>query len=128
VRFLLDTHLLLWAAGPLERLSAATTQLLNDPDNHLYFSVVSLWEVTIKHSLGRADFKVDPRILRRELLENEYNELTITSDHAFAVGMLPPIHKDTFDRLLVAQATVEAITLLTSDATVARYPGPVQAV
>jgi PIN domain nuclease of toxin-antitoxin system len=125
---LLDTHLLLWASGPLERLSDAATQLIADPDNALYFSVVNLWEITIKHGLGRGDFQVDPRILRRELLENGYAELTITSDHAIAVGLLPRIHQDPFDRILVAQATVEAITLLTSDPVVARYPGPVRAV
>jgi len=125
---LLDTHLLLWASGPLELLPGAATEMLEDPGNDLFFSVVSIWEITIKHGQRRRDFQVDPRVLRRGLLENGYNELTITSDHAFAVGLLPPIHKDPFDRILVAQATVEAITLLTSDAIVARYPGPVRAV
>ena len=128
MRLLLDTHLLLWASGPLERLPDAASRLLEDPENELYFSVANLWEVTIKHGLGRSDFQVDARVLRRELLENGYSELTITSDHAFAVGLLPPIHKDPFDRILIAQAMVEAITLLTSDPIVARYPGPVRAV
>jgi PIN domain nuclease of toxin-antitoxin system len=128
VRFLLDTHLLLWASGPTELLPDAAVLLLADPSSELHFSVASLWEVTIKHGLRRSDFRADPRILRRGLLENGYRELTITSDHAFAAGLLPPIHKDPFDRILIAQATVEAITLLTSDALVARYPGPVRAV
>ena len=128
MRFLLDTHLLLWASGPAERLPDAASQLLGDPGNELYFSVVSLWEVTIKHGQGRSDFRVDPRVLRRGLLENGYRELTITGDHAVAVGLLPAIHKDPFDRILVAQAIVEAITLLTSDPIVARYLGPVRAV
>jgi PIN domain nuclease of toxin-antitoxin system len=128
VRFLLDTRLLLWAAGPVELLPDAAVTLLDDPDNELYFSVTSLWEVTIKHGLRRSDFRADPRVLRRELLENGYRELTITSDHATAVGVLPPIHKDPFDRILIAQAMVEAITLLTSDPIIARYPGPIRAV
>lgn len=128
MKLLLDTHLLLWASGPDDLLPAAATLLLDDPANELYFSIVSLWEVTIKHGLGRGDFRVDPRVLRRELLENGYGELTITADHALAVGLLPPIHKDPFDRILIAQALVEAITLLTSDPIVARYAGPVRAV
>jgi PIN domain nuclease of toxin-antitoxin system len=80
----------------------------------------------IKCGFGREDFKVDPSILRRGLLDNGYSELPILSEHAVTVGALPPIHKDPFDRLLVAQAIVENITLLTADAHVAEYPGPVQ--
>jgi PIN domain nuclease of toxin-antitoxin system len=87
-----------------------------------------LWEVAIKRGLGREDFRVDPRLLRRGLLDNGYRELPITSEHAVAVDGLPPIHKDPFDRLLVAQATVEGIALLTADPLVARYPGPVRQV
>lgn len=102
--------------------------LFNDPDNELFFSVASLWEVTIKRGLGRAGFQIEPRLIRRGLLDNGYTALTITSDHAFAVSLLLPIHRDPFDRVLVAQATVEAITLLTSDPIVARYLGPVRAV
>ncbi len=128
MRLLLDTHLLLWAAGPSDLLSETATALLSDPDNELFFSVASLWEITIKRGLGRSDFQVDPRLLRRGLLDNFYRELTITGEHAIAVDLLPPLHKDPFDRILVAQAVVEAITLLTSDPVVARYPGPVRAV
>jgi PIN domain nuclease of toxin-antitoxin system len=89
---------------------------------------VSLWEVVIKRGLGRDDFKVDPRLLRRGLLDNGYSELPIGSQHVVAIDTLPPIHKDPFDRVLVAQALVEGITLLTTDAVVARYPAPVQTV
>lgn len=126
MRFLLDTHILLWASGPTRRLSQAAAALLGDPQNELYFSVANLWEIAIKHGLKRDDFKVEPRTLRHGLLENGYRELTIVSDHAFAVGFLPPIHKDPFDRLLIAQSTVEAITLLTADPIVAQYPGPIR--
>jgi len=100
--------------------------LIDDPLNEPAFSPASLWEIAIKCGLGRADFQVDARLLRRGLLDNGYLELTITSEHAVAVAGLPPIHKDPFDRLLVAQSLVEGITLLTADPLVARYPAPVQ--
>lgn len=128
MKFLLDTHLLVWAAGQPERLSAATRALLDDPQNELLFSSASLWEVSIKRGLGRDDFRVDPRLLRRGLLDNGYSELPITSEHAVSIDGLPPIHKDPFDRMLVAQAMVEGITLLTADPLVAQYPGPVRSV
>jgi PIN domain nuclease of toxin-antitoxin system len=128
VKLLLDTHLLLWAAGMPEQLPASARPLLEDPHNELVFSAASLWEIAIKRGLGRADFQVDPRVLRRGLLDNGYLELAITSEHAVSIDSLPPIHKDPFDRLLVAQATVEGIMLLTADALVAQYPGPVQKV
>jgi len=128
VKVLLDTHLLLWTSVRPELLPDAARRLLEDRDSEPFFSVVNVWEVAIKRALGRPDFQVDPGVLRRELLENDYAELTITSAHAIATGLLPPIHKDPFDRILIAQATVEAITLLTSDPIMARYPGPVQLV
>ena len=102
--------------------------MLNNPDHDLLFSAASLWEVSIKPGLGRDDFRVDPRLLRRGLLDNGYGELAITSAHAIAVDLLPPIHKDPFDRMLLAQAMVEGIALLTSDPLLARYPGPVHRV
>ncbi|MEO8461237.1 MAG: type II toxin-antitoxin system VapC family toxin [Dokdonella sp.] len=128
MKLLLDTHLLLWAAGQTKRLPASVRKLLADADNALLFSAASLWEITIKCALGRADFQVDARVLRRGLLDNGYVELPIRSDHAVALDSLPPIHKDPFDRMLVAQATVEGITLLTSDPVIARYPGPIRKV
>jgi PIN domain nuclease of toxin-antitoxin system len=126
MKLLLDTHVLLWAAGEPARLSASARRLINDADNEPLFSVASLWEIAIKRGLGRKDFQVDARLLRRGLLDNGYGELPIMSDHMVAVEDLPAIHKDPFDRLLVAQATVEGITLLTLDLVVARYPGPIR--
>jgi len=128
MKLLLDTHLLLWAAGMPEKLSAAARALLEADDAELFFSAASLWEIAIKRGLGRADFQVDARLLRRGLLDNGYSELPIGSEHAVAIDSLPPIHKDPFDRLLVAQATVEGIILLTADSLVAQYPGPVRLV
>jgi len=111
-----------------DRLSPTALELMNQPSNELLFSAASLWEIAIKSGLGRADFQMEPRVLRRALLDNGYGEVPITSEHAVAVDSLPPIHKDPFDRILVAQAQVEGITLLTSDPWVAKYPGPVRAV
>jgi PIN domain nuclease of toxin-antitoxin system len=128
MKFLLDTHLLLWTAGDPKRLSTKARKLINEPASELFFSAASLWEIAIKRGLGRDDFKVDARLLRRGLLDNGYSELPIGSEHAVAIDSLPPIHKDPFDRMLVAQAMVEGITLLTSDAVVAQYPGAVRRV
>ena len=109
MKLLLDTHLLLWAAAEPRRLSKQARALIDNPDNDLLFSAASLWEVAIKQGLGRGDFKVDARLLRRGLLDNGYSELPIISDHVVAIDSLPPIHKDPFDRILVAQATVEGL-------------------
>ncbi|UVK49357.1 type II toxin-antitoxin system VapC family toxin (plasmid) [Mesorhizobium sp. AR07] len=126
MKLLLDTHLLLWAAAEPDQLPLAAMAEIENPDNDLVFSAASLWEVAIKRALGRADFTVDPRLLRRGLLDNGYHELAITSEHAVAVDGLPPIHKDPFDRILIAQSIVEGITLLTVDDLVAQYPAPVR--
>lgn len=128
MKLLLDTHLLLWAAGEPNRLSATARKLIDTPANELLFSAASVWEVAIKRGLERTDFQADPRLLRRGLLDNGYAELPILSNHVVAIQSLPPIHKDPFDRLLVAQATVEGITFLTADAIVGKYPGPVRMV
>jgi PIN domain nuclease of toxin-antitoxin system len=118
----------LWAAGEPALVPAEARDLIEDAENELLFSVASLWETVIKRNLGRDDFRVDPRLLRRGLLDNGYIELPICSEHVVAIDGLPPIHKDPFDRILVAQATVEGITLLTVDKLVAQYPGPVRSV
>jgi len=128
VKLLLDTHLLLWAAGQPERLSVAARAQLDNPRSELLFSAASLWEIAIKHTLGREDYRVEPRLLRRGLLDNGYTELPVTSQHAVSIGGLPLVHKDPFDRLLLAQALTEGVTLLTADVQLAAYPGPVRKV
>ena len=155
MKLLLDTHILLWAVGTPERLSPRAFAMIDDPDAEPMVSAASLWEVAIKAGLAglrpsknppssdgqrmqpdceakprsrkleREDFQVDPAILRRGLLEHGYTELPISGAHATAVARLPHIHKDPFDRILVAQAQLEGITLLTTDAIVARYPAPI---
>ena len=128
MKLLLDTHLLLWAAGNPGRLPIAARSVIEDPQNELIFSSASLWEIAIKHGLGRGDFRVDARLLRRGLLDNGYGELPITSEHAVALNSLPSIHQDPFDRILMAQSMVEGITLLTTDPLVAQYPAPIRKV
>ena len=125
---LLDTHLLLWAAGDSGQLSSKAQNLLGDPATELMFSTASIWEIVIKNALGRDGFRVDPQRFRNGLIQNGYSELEIRSEHALAVGSLPLIHRDPFDRILIAQAKVENVTLLTTDDKVSGYPGPIRAV
>jgi len=128
VKLLLDTHLLLWVANEPKRLPRAARVQIESSENELLFSAASIWEITIKRGLGREDFDVDPRVLRRALLDNGYTELPITGEHAINVDRLPSEHKDPFDRILVAQAMVEGITLLTNDRKLTEYRGPVRLV
>lgn len=125
MKLLLDTQILLWAAGAPERLPDEARHLIADPDNHLLFSPASLWEVAIKRALDRADFQLDARLLRRGLLDNGYVELPITGEHTVSIDRLPPLHKDPFDRILVAQALVEGIAFLTADKALRGYPGSI---
>ncbi len=124
-RLLLDTHLLLWAALFPDRLPKKARQLMNEADNTLYFSTASIWEMSIKLTRPRNDLEIDIRQWRSGLLDNGYNELSITSLHAMSVRDLPEIHKDPFDRLLLAQAMREDLTLVTADEILATYPGPI---
>ena len=128
MRLLLDTHLLLWAAGPSPHLSSRARRLIEDPDNELLASAASLWEIAIKSALRRPNFPVNASLFRRNLLNNGYEELAVTGEHAVAVANLPPLHRDPFDRMLVAQSVVEGIMLLTTDPLVAQYPAPVRRV
>ena len=126
MRLLLDTHLLVWAMGEPERLPAGCAAMLEDPSNSLVFSVASLWELVIKQALGRPDFNLEPSLLRQALLSGGWQELPIEASHALAVSHLPPLHRDPFDRLLLAQAQVEGLLLLTADSQLSLYPGPIR--
>jgi PIN domain nuclease of toxin-antitoxin system len=128
MNFLLDTQIILWAYLEPERLSDTARSILEDENSHLVFSAANLWEIAIKRGLKRKGFQVDPRVIRGRMLNDRYEELPIHSQHAIAVDTLPPIHKDPFDRILIAQAMVEGITLLTADRGIARYPGPIRKV
>ena len=128
MRLLLDTQLLLWAAYAPARLPEAARALIADMRHDIAFSPASVWEVVIKRTLDRPDFRIDPRRLRRGLMENGYVELPISSEHALAMDMLPPVHKDPFDRMLVAQAIAEGLPFVTVDRRLAEYPGDVRLV
>lgn len=121
MKLLLDTHILLWSAGQPDKLSEKARSLLLDSTNILFFSAASIWEIVIKRGLGRDDFKVDPLRLRKQLVINGYEEVTVSSDHALAVDILTGLHKDPFDRILIAQARTEGMLLLTGDRQVAMY-------
>jgi PIN domain nuclease of toxin-antitoxin system len=128
MKLLLDTHLLLWASEDSPRLPALASSLIADSENELLFSVASIWEISIKHAKGLESFHARPGTVWEGLLENGYAELSVLGKHAVAAGSLLPIHKDPFDRLLIAQALVEGITLLTADPVIAKYPGPIRKV
>jgi len=121
VRLLLDTHILLWSAGQPDKLSTEARTLLLDTSNTLFFSAASIWEIIIKRGLGRADFTVDPLRFRKQLVINGYEEVAVSADHALAVDVLPLLHKDPFDRILIAQARSEGMQLLTSDSQMSHY-------
>lgn len=121
MKLLLDTHMLLWVAGEPDKLSAKARNLILDTANDLFFSAASIWEIVIKRSLERPDFRVDPVRLRKMLVLNGYKEISVESEHALAIAFLPPLHKDPFDRILLAQARTEGLQLLTVDAQIANY-------
>lgn len=126
MNLLLDTHILLRAARGVD-LGDRLRRLLENPANRLVFSAASIWEIAIKSGLGRPDFDVPSGVFRRGLLEAGYEELPVTGAHAAALQGLPPLHRDPFDRILVAQALVESLTLVTADRTILTYPGPILA-
>ncbi len=126
--YLLDTQLVLWAAAASPRLPEIARSRLADPNSAFMFSAAVIWEVAITSTMGRADFAADARLLRRGLLDNGAAELEITSEHAAAVADLPPLHRDPFDRIQVAQARVEGLVLLTADEQVAAYGALVELV
>ncbi len=126
MKYLLDTHVLLWAAATPEKIPRSVIAQLEDTQNVLYFSAASIWEIAIKNGLNRIDFKVDTMQFRQQLLENEYEEIPIMSSHAVFTQALADHHSDPFDRILIAQAWVEGMTLITADDQVKRYVGPIQ--
>ena len=121
MNFLLDTHILIWVAISPHKISSELSSLLSDPSNHLYYSAASFWEISIKESLGKKDFKVSSKKLHDGLIENGYKEIKVSALHAMEVIKLPFIHRDPFDRILVATAIWENMPLLTNDSTLSPY-------
>lgn len=126
MRYLLDTNVLVWTLGFPERLPDDVAELLSDPEPEIWFSAVNIWEIGIKSALGRADFDLDPHVARATTLALGFAELAVDGAHAVTAARLPAVHRDPFDRMLVAQAIMTGSTLLTSDATVAAYQGPIR--
>jgi PIN domain nuclease of toxin-antitoxin system len=116
-RILLDTHLLLWAFAAPERLPTRARKRIDVSE--VFVSAASIWEVSIKASLGK--IQADASLLLAEIEPAGFTLLPISGEHAVAVGLLPTIHRDPFDRMLVAQARTEPLILLTNDAALAAY-------
>jgi PIN domain nuclease of toxin-antitoxin system len=121
--FLLDTHLLIWSALGDRRLPQEAQTLISKLDNKLWFSVASLWEVAVKSGLDRPDFRIDAAALRAGLIANGYDELAVEGRHVLMLRSLPNLHRDPFDRILLAQAIAEGLQLVTSDLTLSKYGG-----
>jgi len=128
MKLLLDSHILVWMAAMTARLPEEARLLIEEPANNIFFSSVSIWELTVKHTIDKDDIPVHPSVLYRALIENDLKEIQVTGMHGLGVGSLPMIHKDPFDRLLVAQCISEGMILLTSDKMLARYDAPIRLV
>ncbi|HET7035116.1 MAG TPA: type II toxin-antitoxin system VapC family toxin [Thermomicrobiaceae bacterium] len=126
MRYLLDTHAFLWWVMDDRRLSGRVRALIQDPENELLFSAASAWEIAIKARLGRIRLQGDPReVIPQQLVANGFAQLAIETPHALEVATLPLLHRDPFDRLLVAQALLEGLPLLSADPAIAQYDIPV---
>lgn len=121
MKYLLDTHILLWAANDSPKLSQKARQILENEQHELYFSVVSIWEMSIKKSIGKLHLPISIAAFRRLLLDNGYAELHINGRHAMATEMLPFLHNDPFDRMLIAQAQQEGLSLVSVDSKIHTY-------
>ena len=121
MNLLLDTHIALWAITDSPRLSQEARQLIESPATNVWVSAASVWEIAIKHSLGRGDMPVSSEDARRYFVDSGYQILPIEAEHAIAVESLPGHHQDPFDRILVAQAMTEPMRLMTHDPKVALY-------
>lgn len=121
MRVLLDTHIALWAIADSPKLPMPAREIITLPATEVYVSAASVWEIAIKHSLGRGNMPIAGADALRYFTEAGYILLPVAAEHAAATEALPPIHADPFDRILVAQAFTEPLKLLTHDATVARY-------
>lgn len=125
MKALVDTNLLIWMGEEPRRLSRRATAILGDPGRELLFSALSVAEVAIKYALGRPDFRIEPELFRQALLREEFGELPLTGVHASRLADLPPVHRDPFDRLMIAQALAEGVPFVTADPVLSGYPGQV---
>ena len=121
MNLLLDTHVALWAITDSPTLPKKARDLIESPKTTVWVSAANLWEIAIKHALGRGDMPVSSQDAMRYFRESGYRFIAVEAEHAIAVEELPAHHQDPFDRILVAQALVEPLRLMTHDATVALY-------
>ncbi len=128
MKLLLDSQLLVWGASTPAYLPEAAARLLEDGNHELWFSAASIWELAVKSSRRKRGFDLDAAGLRADLLDSGYSEISVDGRHGIASAALPWLHRDPFDRILLAQAIVEGMLLLTADTLLARYPGPVRQV
>ena len=119
MRLLLDTHVLLWWLSDEEKLSSEARDAIADPENTIYLSAVVVWEIRIKEAIGKLSL---PDAFIETLARQAFVELPITVEHADEISRLPDIHRDPFDRLLIAQAVVEDLTIITRDSVIPDYP------
>lgn len=122
MRILADTSIILWALADIGRLPERALQVLTEPANKMAFSLVSIWEIAIKHMLKKPDFAADPELVLGTLRDNGWEEIGISGKHIVSLGALPDLHNDPFDRLLIAQARVQGVPLLTADSKIMQYP------
>jgi PIN domain nuclease of toxin-antitoxin system len=116
--YLIDTHIMLWAAFEPHKLSTKILNILRSDDVTVFVSLASLWELRIKRNLGKLSFYDD---LHMQIEDIGYQSLNITSEHILALDDIPMIHKDPFDRMLIAQAIYEKLTLITDDKNILKY-------
>jgi len=128
MRLLLDTHVLLWAVAASRRLPKEAREAIEDAENEVFYSAASLWEIAIKSGLRRRDFRIDLEAFEAALAQVGLTELAVRASHAVALTRLPLVHRDPFDRMLVAQAVSEPLVLMTNDRILAKYPAPVRLV
>ncbi len=115
MQLLLDTHILLWAVADSQRLPVAVREVLEDPANDVFFSAASIWEIAIKTSLGRPDFRIRPEVVAGAAMAAQFQALPVDHTAAGLVADLPPLHQDPFDRLLIAQAMAAPMRFYTAD-------------
>ena len=122
MRALLDTHVFVWATSDERRLSDVARTILADGENEIFLSAVTAWEIAIKHAKGRLDLKDAPETYVPDRMELfGFRSLSVEVGHALRAGALPPVHRDPFDRLLIAQSQLERLPILTSDPNIGRY-------
>ena len=126
MKYLLDTHAFLWFVSEDNKLSSKARSIIKNSNNEVYFSAVSAWEMSIKIRLGRLTIEEDLEpFMIKQLAENNFSTLSITIFHSIHTSKLPDIHKDPFDRMIVAQAQVEDLSIISKDKNIKKYKAPV---